>query len=227
MQCTKRAPTETNKMTHIELSRLCRLIFAVVAEWLSRQDETTRFIHRYLVETIQTSCDASVNLVLEMIREECPPEGQHYLDDELPLRFDELPLRVKDLLSAEFQELSKLFTALYEEFKVRFFGGDLPACVVKVFHNLALPEGPVDPEAVCRNEIGPGWLALMYNGWPEHMITRLLHQMAHISTDIGHGLEWRSEISRIRQTGAPTDEDVERLGRMGWTNISASPWLPC
>ena len=207
-------------MTHIELSRLCRLIFAVVAEWLSRQDDTTRFIHRYLVETIQIGCDTSVSLVLEEIREDGLPEWQHNLRGELPLR-------VKDLLSAEFQELSKLFTAFYEEFNVRFFGGGLPACVVKVFHNLALPEGRVDPEAVCRNEIGPGWLALGYNGWPEHMITRLLHQMAHISTDIGHGLEWRSEMSRIRQRGAPTDEDVERLGRMGWTNISASPWLPC
>jgi hypothetical protein len=206
-------------MTHTELSPSCRLTFAVVGDWLNQQDETTRLIHRAVVETIQMSSEAPLDYVLHEIHRDYPDE---YPDEWLPYDKGALPILVNEFLNREFQDLSDLFTRFYREFNVRFFAGSLPGYVVKVFHNFPLPI-PITPSNVCRNQMRTGWLAFTYNGWPDSMIEDLLHKMAHISTDSDHGLAWQREMERIRQMGAPVRRDEEGPRLMEWNPVSPSP----
>jgi hypothetical protein len=103
-------------------------------------------------------------------------------------------MQVEQLLNNEFHELSDLFTGFYKEFNVRFFAGSLPACDVKIFHNVPLPK-PLLEESVCRNHIREGWLAFAYNRWPEFMIADLLRAMAQIWTSermaLGGKMNWQ------------------------------------
>jgi hypothetical protein len=49
----KKRGRTAKQMTHIELSRLCQLIFRLVNQWLKQQDERTRLIHEAVVDAIQ------------------------------------------------------------------------------------------------------------------------------------------------------------------------------
>jgi hypothetical protein len=202
-----------------ELSRLCRLIISTVATWLAGQDDLTCAIHRVVVDTIQWACDAPPTVVIRTLIDEHP---------QIRADYDtwSVGARVHSFLGSEFTALSDLFTAFYEEFNLRFFGSRLPDYRVKVMHDIPVPQQPYTAETICKAEIRPDALLIQYNCWPEDMISRLVHLMAHIQTDCSHGPLWQEELSRLSGAGAPTDAEVKRLKTARWTPISASPWLP-
>ena len=126
-------------------------------------------------------------------------------------------------MSVEFVELSAVFFVLYEEFNGRFFEGSLPPYRVKVMHSIPVPRSRDTSPESSQVSIERQEIAILYNGWPNHMLGRLVRFMAYIRIG-GERAALEDELHRLRVVGAPTPEEVDRLEKAGWRMLSASPW---
>jgi hypothetical protein len=189
-----------------ELSRVCELLEKTTESWLAQQDDLTRAIHRLAVDEIQAGNGAPVWLVIE------------YLYKYHPEALSDCPAavaaRVHALLSSEFNELSQLFSGLYQEFNIKYFGGALPVYRVRVMHSIPPPLPPYADGQICQWHIGQQELSIEYDGWPEEMIARLVHLMTHIQIRCSHDTSFEGALSKAHELGAPLDRDAARLRRV-------------
>jgi|HubBroStandDraft_4_1064222.scaffolds.fasta_scaffold409370_1 hypothetical protein len=179
-----------------EFRHICRSITGAVATWLSHQGQITRAIHRIIVQTIQMESEAPPLFVIQDLHDEYP-EGLDYCETAIAFR-------AVEILNAEFKPLSRLFSELYQDFNRRFFDGSLRPTSVRVMHNLPLPERPFTAEDVCAGEIREGLILMHYNGWPDDMVVRLVHLMAHVQTGRTHGVEFEMAMANAQRLGAPS-----------------------
>ena len=126
-------------------------------------------------------------------------------------------------MSVEFVELSAVFSVLYEEFNIRFFEGSLPPYRVKVMHNIPVPRSRDTSPESAQVSMERQEIAILYNGWPNHMLGRLVGFMAYIRIG-GEPAALEHELDRLRGAGAPTSDEVDRLAKAGWTMYCGSPW---
>jgi hypothetical protein len=192
------------------------MIFSAVSHWLERQDELTCAIHRVVVEEIQGSRDAPLSCVLHALRLDYPLLWHEHCGASIKAR-------VAELFSVEFDDLSILFTGLFDEFNIRYFARSLPGYRVRIMHNVPLlePASPFDAIQEREREI-----VFSYDGWPHFMVAWLLHLMALIRSRGEGETALQRELDRLRQLGAPTTEAVDLLVAGGWTPLSSPPWLP-
>ena len=199
-----------------ELSRDCWLITTAVGRWLTEQDELTRALHQTAVETIQMCTDAPMEAFLIGFEGEYPvlfnSYGRRYIKN-----------KAKGFLSVEFVELSEILSVLYEEFNCRFFEGRLPRYRVKVMHNIPVPRSRDTSPESAQVSMERQEIAIQYNGWPNHMLGRLVGFMAYIRIG-GEPAALEHELDRLRRVGAPTPDEVYRLEKAGWRMYCGSPW---
>lgn len=98
--------------------------------------------------------------------------------------------------------LSKRYQAMFGEFNQRYFAGRLPPYQVYVVPDL---HGGHD------GEVRRKFRAIHLKKRPEAtMIPILLHEMAHVATNNFHARKWLEEMERLKQEGAPiNEEDLE------------------
>ena len=90
-------------------------------------------------------------------------------------------------------------------------------------HNIPIPEPP-DTSLSYQVSVDRREIAIEYNGWPEDMLASLVRFMAYVHTGVERDAAFEHELHRLRRIGAPTQDEVDRLGKSGWKVFSASPW---
>ena len=117
-----------------ELGQLCQKILASAVNWRQGQSELIQAVHSSTLFVIHEEGSASLESVMDALREE-------YSDLLLEYSETETGSAVRELFDSEFGDLSGIFTELYAKFNERYFAWRLPAHRVVVMH--AAPEAKV------------------------------------------------------------------------------------
>jgi hypothetical protein len=113
---------------------------------------------------------------------------------------------------------------LFHQFNGMYFAGTLPAYHIRVVGYIT----SMSEHGRClRNRK----LIKLSKRTDKVMIGTLLHEMAHAATTDHHGLEWRKEMIRLREAGAPLQGDDLNVNLHDWdeTRIRGrpAPPVPC
>jgi hypothetical protein len=117
----------------------------------------------------------------------------------------------------------KHLRALFLQFNQQFFSGRLPACAIHVVPRIA------SLGQLGRWNKGKRLIEIQRGLSDEEAISTLLHEMAHAATNGGHGMQWKKEMIRLREAGAPlvlpdlnvslADWDGTRVRRKHFRNV--------
>jgi hypothetical protein len=184
-----------------ELGQLCQNILASAVTWRQRQSELIKAIHSSTLFVIHEEGEASLESVMDALREE-------YSDLLLGYSEAETGSAVRELFDSECSDLSGIFAKLYAEFNEHYFAGRLPTHRVVVMH--AAPEAKVKSN-FARVDEQLREIIIVYDGRPEEMISLLIDTMAHIATGPDAKSNWQQELDRLYDLGAPTRQKVEEL----------------
>ena len=124
---------------------------------------------------------------------------------ELEERFGEEDIeRVAEvMLQSELNLESGKFTALFEALNREYFGVQLPAFAVRV----AYDADPADDGERLIIDRGHKTIRLrMSRRYDDYMLHGLVHAMAHLATNDLGGPEWKQEMIRLRDAGAPVPD---------------------
>jgi hypothetical protein len=101
-------------------------------------------------------------------------------------------------------ELSRKFTELYHFFNNRYFDGQLPTYAVAVYYSLSYFE---TSEVDRKNRV----INILVSSEPV-MVFRLLAEMARVATTDSYSQEWKAEVRRLSDAGAPLLLDHTMIG---------------
>jgi hypothetical protein len=198
-----------------ELNGVCDEVSSTVVEWLSRQDDVTKAIHRTVIDIIQDFGDADVDVVMKCLRIDHP----NILDDYCECS---VYARVRAFLRTEFKELSAVFSKRFDDYNIRYFGNSLPRYRVAVMRNLLVPRQIETPFVRYDINVRLRKIAMSYNGWPEEMLSMLLDRMCRLRTGASDEAAWGTEMNRLLSIGAPTYEAVDSLRKTGWPLVRSA-----
>jgi hypothetical protein len=99
---------------------------------------------------------------------------------------------------------SPALSARYRRFNRRYFGGRLPACLVKIAYR--------DTASQCWREEHVIWIHCRTP--KDEVASALLHEMVHLATGPSHGEAFRAELRRLAVLGSKAA--AQELEREDW-----------
>jgi hypothetical protein len=184
-----------------ELGQIYQNILACAITWRENQSALIQAIHSSTLYVIHGVGEASLEPVIKALDEE---------DSGVQLDYSrsEIGSAVQELFDSEFLVLSGIFTKLFSDLKGHYFAGRLEVHRVIVMH--AAPEAKLTSN-LARVDEKLREIILVYDGWPEEMVSLLIDTMAHIAAGSDAESGWQEELVRLYELGAPARQRVEEL----------------
>jgi len=126
----------------------------------------------------------------------------------------------EEIQHSEVAEQSALYQEMFQAFNVQYFAGQLPDYKILVVYDVWFWETQVfgislpsrRPLYEASGFIDFEGRVILIRFLPHltcgiSMVGTLLHEMAHAASDGDHGENWQSEMARLKQLGAPVDEN--------------------
>jgi hypothetical protein len=125
----------------------------------------------------------------------------------------------EEIQHSEIPEQSALFQRMFQRFNIRYFAGRLPEYEVLVVYDVWYwetkrcgypPCFPPACEAAGFIDFAGRQIFIRFLGYHTDGLTMaefLTHEMAHAATDGDHGANWRTEMARLKDLGAPVRDD--------------------
>lgn len=96
---------------------------------------------------------------------------------------------------------------LFKKFNEQYFGDHLPAYSIRVVRGMSY-------SGFCNKK--KRQIKIRADQSVEETIGTLLHEMAHAATNDGHGDNWKNEMIRLREAGAPVASAEKNICSKTW-----------
>jgi hypothetical protein len=166
---------------------------------------------------------AAMTIVLTDYGGTTPSKTCKTIADELPDLFvafgqERVLALCEEIQQSELPGQSALFQKMFDSFNDLYLEGRLPYYKILVVYDVRYWETQhcgnppsFSPSAYVSAFIDfPAWQIfirfLANSSFGFTMPPILVHQMAHVATDVGHGENWIAEMTRLRRLGAPMDK---------------------